>query len=185
MDTFLDRYWNQIVGWAETRDPEIVRAAAIPKELRPRKSVNLLAHCPQSELRVLGVDRDVEGELWAASGMKPNVRKFVSSSGVREMAEQTGRPVYEVSSDTDLSIMRPVSQAANAFLRDWMCASSSDRAKTIELFSVYADDKTRILSDPRLTELASDLVHSIRTYIFDPEAQGPPHVVAREHFPTV
>ena len=79
MDPFLDLYWNldQIVGWAETRDPEIVRLAMIPKDWRPRRSLNLLAHYPRDALNVLGVGRDVEGELWAASGVKPAVSNFV------------------------------------------------------------------------------------------------------------
>ena len=98
MDPFLDLFWNldQIIVWAETRDPEIVRVAAIPKECRPKNSLNLLAHYPHASLHVLGVDRDVEGELWAASNWKPSIRGFVPPTGVREIAERTGRPAYEV-----------------------------------------------------------------------------------------
>ena len=187
MDPFFDLYWNldQIVGWAETRDPEVVRAAAIPKDCRPKKSVNLLAHYPHAALRVLGVDRDVEGELWAASGLKPSVREFVPPTGVRKIAEQTGRPAYELFSEDGLFVVRPVTPAANAFRRAWMYAASSDRAIATDLFATHGDDKTRILSHPRLAELTSGLVHSIRTYIAAPETQGPPHVFVREPFPTV
>src|SRR5208337_1635041 len=117
MDPFLDLYWNldQIVGWAETRDPEIVRIAAIPKECRPRNSLTLLAHYPRAALRVLGVDRDVEGELWVASGLKPSIREFVPPTEVRAIAEETGRPAYEVFCEDGLFVVRPVSPAANAF----------------------------------------------------------------------
>jgi hypothetical protein len=176
MDPFLDLYWNmdQIVVWAETRDPEIVRVAAIPKECRPRKSLNLLAHNPHASLCVLGVERDVEGELWAASKWKPSIREFVPPTGVRKIAEQTGRPDYEVFSDDGLFVVRPVSPAANAFRRAWLYATSSDRAIATDLFAKHGDERTRILSHPRRADLSSGLVDSIRTYISAPETQGPP-----------
>jgi len=186
MDPFLYPYWNldQIVGWAETRDPEIVRIATIPKECRPRNSLNLLAHYPHAALRVLGVDRDVEGELWEASGLKPSVREFVPPAGVRAIAEETGRPAYELFSEAGLVVARPVSPSANAFRRAWIYATSSDRTMAINLFATHGDDKTRILSDPRLSEITSGLAIGIRTYISADEAQGPPHVFVRELFPT-
>ena len=187
MDPFLDLYWNldQIVVWAETRDPEIVRVAAIPKECRPRNSLSLLAHYPHASLHVLGVDRDVEGELWAASNWKPSIRGFVPPTGVREIAERTGRPTYEVFSEDGLFVVRPVSPAANAFRRAWMHAASSDRTKATDLFATHDDDRTRILSDPRLVEITSGLAIDVRTYIGAPEAQGPPNVFFRGIFPTV
>jgi hypothetical protein len=187
MDPFLDLYWNldQIVVWAETRDPEIVRVAAIPKECRPRRSLILLVHYPDASLRVLGIERDVEGELWAASKWNPRIREFVPPTGVRKIAEQTGQPTYEVFSEDGLFVVRRVSPAANAFRRAWMYATSSDRAMATDLFATHGDDRKRILSHPRLADLSSSLVDSIRTYITAPETQGPPHVFVRELFPTV
>jgi hypothetical protein len=187
MDAFFDLYWNldQIVGWAETRDPEIVRVAVIPKDWRPRKSVDLLAHHPHDALRVLGVGRDVESELWAASKLKPAVSKFAPPAGVRNLAGRTGRPTYEVYSDEGLLVIPPLSPAASAFRRAWLYASSSDRAIATDLFATIGNDKTRILSHPRLAELASGFAQSIRTYIAAPETHGPPHVFIRELFPTV
>jgi hypothetical protein len=40
MDTFLETFWNldQIHGWAETRDPELVREAALPRYGTPKKN---------------------------------------------------------------------------------------------------------------------------------------------------
>jgi hypothetical protein len=187
MDPFLDLYWNldQIVGWAETRDPEIVRLAVIPKDWRPRKSLDLLSHYPHAALDVLGVARDVEGELWAASGVKAAVSNFVPTAGVWDVAERTGRPTYEVYSEDSLFVVRALSLAASAFRRAWTYASSSDREIATHLFATSGDDKTRILSHPRLAELASGFAQSIRTYIAAPETHGPPHVFIRELFPTV
>jgi hypothetical protein len=187
MDPFLDLHWNldQIVSWAETRDPEIVRLAAIPKEWRPRKSLNLLPHYPHDNLRVLGVARDVEGELWAASGSKPAISNFLETAGVRAIAERTGRPTYDVYSEDGLSVVPALSLAASAFRRAWTYASSSDRTVAIELFATSADEKARILSDPRLGDIASGFAQSIRTYIAAPETHGPPQVFIRQLFPTV
>ena len=152
MDPFLDLYWNldQIVVWAETRDPEIVRVAAIPKECRPRKSLNLLAHYPHASLCVLGVERDVEGELWAASKWKPSIREFVPATGVRKIAEQTGRPAYEVFSEDGLFVLRPVSPAANAFQR----AERRDRA--VIAFAILSGARDDAIASMLMRHVNSD-----------------------------
>jgi hypothetical protein len=187
MDPFLDLYWNldQIVSWAETRDPEIVRLAVIPKDWRPKRSLDLLLHYPHDTLRVIGVARDVEGELWTASGVKPAVSNFAPTAGVRAIAERTGRRTYEVYSEDGLSVVPALSLAASAFRRAWTYASSRDRTVAIELFATSADEKARILSDPRLGDVASEFAQSIRTYIAAAETHGPPHVFIRQLFPTV
>lgn len=43
MDAFLEPFWNldQIRGWAETRDPEIIRAAAWPRYGQPKKTLEI------------------------------------------------------------------------------------------------------------------------------------------------
>jgi len=45
MDEFLEPFWNldQVRGWAETRDPEIVRAAAMPRSGAPRRSHEIVS----------------------------------------------------------------------------------------------------------------------------------------------
>src|ERR1700722_11426727 len=43
MDPFLEAFWNrdQVHGWAETRDPELVRAAAVPRYGKPKKWIEI------------------------------------------------------------------------------------------------------------------------------------------------
>jgi hypothetical protein len=48
-----------------------------------------LLHYPNAAIRVLGVDRDVESELRAASAFKPTVN--APPSRVRQIAEGLGR----------------------------------------------------------------------------------------------
>ena len=43
MDAFLEPFWNldQIRGWAETRDPEIIRAAECPRHGEPKRTLEI------------------------------------------------------------------------------------------------------------------------------------------------
>ncbi len=78
MDRFLENYWNldQIRGWAETRDPEIVRAAAWPRFGRAKKSLEIAIRATHSATDVLRDGRDVDGELWAASGWPAETKEL-------------------------------------------------------------------------------------------------------------
>ena len=72
MDEFLDPFWNldQIHGWAETRDPRMVRENAIPKFDAPKRhsEASFLAMYVARDSRWAG--RDIGEELWAASGLE-------------------------------------------------------------------------------------------------------------------
>jgi len=96
MDPFFDLYWNldQIVGWAESRDPEIVRVAALPKYDRPTKSlIILLSHkhtdsrsgCrPRYRGRALDRQRmEAERQQICAAGERPGKRREKRASRLR------------------------------------------------------------------------------------------------------
>jgi hypothetical protein len=56
MDAFLDPFWNldQIRGWAETRDPELVRAASVPKYGTPKRTLEISVRSTHAAVGPLG-----------------------------------------------------------------------------------------------------------------------------------
>lgn len=98
MDPFFENYWNldQIRGWAETRDPEIVREAALPRYGRPKKTLEIMVRVTHSATVLLHDDRDVDGELWAASGWPPKTQKFEPTPFAQVYADKHGVPAYQV-----------------------------------------------------------------------------------------
>jgi hypothetical protein len=70
MDSFREPFWNldQVRCWAETRDSEMVRAAALPKSGKPKTSAELPALCREVAAALNRTGRDMQAELRAASG---------------------------------------------------------------------------------------------------------------------
>ena len=74
MDAFEEPFWNldQLRAWALTRDPELVRLAALPRIDRQQIDSGLIAFRIMYAATRLKLDgRDVNAELWRVSGMDP------------------------------------------------------------------------------------------------------------------
>ena len=95
MDPFLETFWNLDQSWAETRDPELSATPLYLDTARRKKrrpSQFLLRTFPPPLLRG---QRDIDAELWAASGWKPKIANFIPSKDFQEYAEQRGMPVWQ------------------------------------------------------------------------------------------
>jgi hypothetical protein len=105
MDGFLDLFWNldQISGWAETRDPELVRAAALPKYGMPKKTLEISVRSTHTAADIRRSGRDVDAELWAASGWPPPESRFTVPRSSPRMPKNTGsRPTRLRSTRTSM-----------------------------------------------------------------------------------
>ena len=110
MDAFLEAYLNldQVKAWAETRDPQLVRfASASPEQDEPKSSatIALLSIRRATELKQKG--RDVDGELWAASGWLPPSRPFIAPAMAQSFADELGVPIYSALVHKDLQVQWP------------------------------------------------------------------------------
>jgi hypothetical protein len=184
MDDFLEPYWNldQVRSWAETRNPDAVRFAAISKEGKPKLGSQIASFCAAAALAQN--DRDVGAELWATSGWtRPS--RFVPTPIDQMNADEAGLPIWLVISDKDVLIQWPKPQHADALLELWMAAAKSERAAMNELVHAYSGNKGDFKSDPRLGQLSEELRHVAIDYFSAPEAHGPPHVFNRGTFPTI
>jgi hypothetical protein len=74
MDAFLDPFWNldQVVAWAWTRDPAAVWFAATARGVtRRRNGLDIAVNSFNVHERKLAMGRNIESELWSASGWNP------------------------------------------------------------------------------------------------------------------
>jgi hypothetical protein len=135
MDAFLEPFWNldQIRGWAETRDPEIIRAAGWPRYGQPKKTLEIAIRTTHMATAILRDGRDIDGELWAASGWAPKVKPFDPPPMVQDYAEKQGRPAYLAYRYKDLQVHWPVNPKARALARAWMFASERKRELAVEI----------------------------------------------------
>jgi hypothetical protein len=188
MDPFLETFWNldQIHGWAETRDPELVRDAALPRCGTPKKTAAIaipVAHLPTPLLRG---QRDIDAELWAASGWEPKIANFVPSKNFQEYAEQRGMPVWQAYRYKDIAVTLPFDSAKRSLGREWKFAAARDRSLMTEITLDHHEDASGILVDVRLERLTPKLVQLLReAAAVSPSVQGPPHVFLRERFRTI
>ena len=81
LNALLAPFWNldQVFGWAETRDPEILRAAALSRYNTPKDTVSIAMRSTQAATTSMYDGRDIGGELWAASGWKPKISRAILS----------------------------------------------------------------------------------------------------------
>ena len=147
---------TSIVVWAETRDPEIVRVAAITRRSAGsgKSPLNLFwLTIPRASLHVLGVDRDVEGELLGRKQLESEETAAPSATNRKSerIAERTGRPAYEVFPRTaSLSCDRSVPRRMHLSAHERPIVSS-DRTKATGLFGEHKreDRNTEPYPTPR------------------------------------
>jgi hypothetical protein len=126
MDGFLDPFWNldQIRGWAETRNPELVCAAALPKYGMPKRTLEIAVHSTHTATDIWRSGRDVDAELWAASGWPPPESRFTAPPFLAAYAEKHGIPPYQAAFNKNVHVIRPWEPAVDALLEAWASAPS-------------------------------------------------------------
>jgi hypothetical protein len=187
MDPFLETFWNldQVHGWAETRDPDYVRAAALPRYGVPKKTVAIAIPMSHSPTPLLRGQRDIEAELWATSGWEPKIANFVPSKDFQEYAEQRGLPVWQAHRYRDIAVIFPLDPPKRSLGHAWKIAPERERALMVEITFDHHEDASGILTDARLDRLTPKLVRLLREAVVAPSVQGPPHVFLRERFRTL
>jgi len=187
MDEFLEPYWNleQIRSWAETRDAEAVRFAAIAKHGRPKYSSEIVAWCVHAATKLAKSGRDVGAELWADSGWTPPSRKFEVPPMAQKLCDEIGFPTYVTLANKDAQISFPKQARTDELLELWKAASESECALMNGLARAYSKNNEGFKSDPRLGQLSPELRKVATDYFSAPEPHGPPHVFIRGTFPTI
>ena len=154
MDTFLETFWNldQIHGWAETRDPELVRDAALPRYGTPKETASIAIPVALPPTPLLRGQRDIDAELWAASEWAPKIANFVPSKDFQEYAEQRGMPVWRARRYGGIAIIFPLDPAKRSLCHEWKFAPARDRI-VVEITLDHIENASGILTDVRLERL--------------------------------
>jgi hypothetical protein len=130
--------------------------------------------------------RDIDAELWAASGWEPKIVNFVPSKDSQEYAEQRGMPVWQAYRYRDIAVILPFDSAKRSLGREWKFAPARDRSLMTEITLDHYEDASGILIDVRLERLTPKLAQLLRVAAaVSPSVQGPPHVFLRERFRTI
>lgn len=182
MDEFLSPFWNldQVFGWADTRDPELVRAAALPRYNR-----HIAIRSTQSATASMFYGRDIGGELWAASGWKPKIHPFEPPPILARRAEKRDVPAFHLYRYKDLLVDEPFDAKRQQFVDAWKFAAEADRAATAEILRDLEQGDISGFDLARLETLPTKLRDDLLAWLLEPEAQGPPNVSVREPFPTL
>ncbi|MFZ1964509.1 MAG: hypothetical protein WAU78_13780 [Roseiarcus sp.] len=186
MDSFQDQWWNldQLRAWAQTRDPELVRAAAqsgtVGQE-RDSAQIALRALHAATELKRRG--RDIEAELWEASKWeRPRIDYFVPSM-IDRMAQERGISPFRLFDATDVEVRWPVQPETVALISACSAASEHDKTTLANLIERSSADIRCIVGDPAFNELPAALNQLIRGVALAREVQGPPQVIHYAPFP--
>ncbi len=187
IDEFLALFWNldQVFGWAETRDPEIVRAAALPRYNPPKPTLHIQVRTIHTATALLRDGRDVGGELWAASGWSPKIEPFDPPPILKRYAETTGRPAYRSYWYKDKRVEEPFDAKLQKLVDACRLATEEDRAMVVELIQDLERGNLTGLEEARLKKLPIGLRADLVTWLREPKVQGPPNVYTREPFPTL
>jgi hypothetical protein len=106
---------EQVRAWAETRNPELVGFAAIPRRGdMQRKSAEIDIRAGISATQFEQAGRDIDAEFWAASTWTPKARQFVAPSFVERESKTRGIPTYELMFEKGLRVERPKAPADDA-----------------------------------------------------------------------
>lgn len=111
MDAFEEPFWNldQLRAWALTRDPDLVRVAALPRVEGQQINSGLLAFRILHAATKLKADgRDVDAELWRASGMDPPKKLYSLPRALFRHAKDSEIAPNEVPFEKQLEIRWPI-----------------------------------------------------------------------------
>jgi len=187
MDPFFDPFWNldQVRAWACTRDPEVVRfAAAGTRSGSPKSTLAITIRSAHSALKSKRIGRDINLELWRASGSPIPDNAYIAPMAVERLANDLGVPIFQVLNDVSLEVRFPRCEATDRFLQAYSRAGESDLQILQSLFrGARPEDEGTWLGDPAVASLSPELRQRLADYVNRGEVQGPWRVLRHADFP--
>jgi hypothetical protein len=187
MDSFFDSFWNldQVRAWACTRDPEVVRFAAIATRGRSaQNSLTIAVRSAHAALRSKQAGRDVNLELWRASGLPmPEDANIVPMTAER-LASKLDVPVFWILTDASLEVRFPRCQPADALLDAFSRASESEREVLLSILrGARPVEEQNWLDAPATASLSPELLQRLSDYVNREEVHGPWRLLRQATFP--
>ena len=187
MDPFLDPFWNldQLRAWACTRDPETVRFAAVEtRRESPKSTLAITIRSAHSASKSKQAGRDVNLELWRASGWPIPENAYIASMAVERLANDLGVPIFQVLNDASLEVQFPRCEATDRFLQAYSRAGEGDLQILQSLFrGARPEDEGTWLDAPATASLSPELLRRLSDCVNREEVQGPPRLPRHATFP--
>jgi hypothetical protein len=186
MDPFFDPFGNldQLRAWACTRDPEVVRFAAAGTRRAPQSTLAITIRSAHSASKSKQVGRDVNLELWRASGWPIPENAYIAPMAVERLANDLGVPIFQVLNDVSLEVRFPRCEATDRFLQAYSRAGESDLQILQSLFrGARPEDEGTWLGDPAVASLSPELRQRLADYVNRGEVQGPWRLLRHADFP--
>ena len=168
MDAFDDPFFclDQFRAW----DPDIIRLAASPD----CPTIEIASHVWHAQKRAKAQGRDIEDELWAASGWRRTSPSSLVPLALRSLAEDLGIPPRALT----VPFARPFDPALSALYQALADAGPIDRELLKALLNVRWRDEESILLDPKFKQLSDELREVVQQYVDRPKVHGPPRAVS-------
>jgi hypothetical protein len=187
MDRFLDPFWNldQIRGWACSRDPEVVRFAAdgLRGALnRPSSSIDVRTAYAAEKAKQAG--RDVNLELWNASGWPLPENAFVAPASMEQFADELGVPVFQIYRDASTEVQPPRCEPTEALLEAYARASEFEQNIFVSLVKdSHPSEESNWLERPAYGALSPEMQQLLARYVNRKAVHGPYRVLRHAPFP--
>jgi len=183
VDAFKNPFWNldQVIVWAQTRDQELVRLAAFPE----RHTLEIAAKAWRLKERAKEKSRDIEAELWAASGWEPPSQSDLESRKMENSVRILGLPPYAFDSSVGaVQFAWPADPATLALIEAWREADREEQEALQSLFGDRSRSEEYVLVDPSFERIPEKMKRLVRDFVARPEVQGPPQRVVFHSFET-
>jgi hypothetical protein len=187
MDPFFDPFWNldQVCAWACTRDPEVVRfAAAGTRRGSPKSTRAINIRSAHAALKSKQAGRDVNLELWLASGWPMPENAYIAPMAVERLANDLGVPIFQILNDASLEVRFPRCEITDRFLQACSHAGEADLQILQRLFrGAQPEDGGTWLDDTAVASLSPELRQRLVDYVNREEVQGPWRLLRHADFP--
>ncbi|MBV9288217.1 MAG: hypothetical protein JO288_10400 [Hyphomicrobiales bacterium] len=180
-DPFLDPFWNldQICAWGRARDCEVVQFAALMKH----DSGGIAVRSAHAAARSKQAGRDVNLELWRASGWKMPENDYTAPMAVERVARELGVPVFWILNDASMEVHVPRCEQAEALLAACANAGHADRDLLLKILAAGPEHEHEWLDAPEAVLLPVGLRQRLAAYVNRKEVQGPWRLLRRPPFP--
>jgi hypothetical protein len=184
MDSFEDPLWNldQIIGWALSRDPEVVRGLGAASAISGVRVDVIIA---LAKTRAKQAGRNLDEELWNAEGGRPAQELYLTPIADKRRALESGLDVNLMSTAIRREVTWPHSAEETALLAVWLKAGEDDQKILDALFPGEVDDEAKARVNPLVNRLSAESAFRVNEYLRRSDPHGPPWMERCPPFPIV
>jgi hypothetical protein len=150
----------------------------------PQSSLTIAVRSAHAALRSKQAGRDVNLELWRASGFPMPEDAYIVPMTAERLARELDVPVFWILADASLEVRFPRCQPADALLDAFSRASESEREVLLSLLrGARPVEEQSWLDAPATASLSPELQQRLEDYVNREEVHGPWRLFRHAAFP--